>query len=199
MSCWDAFPEISCTLEEGNCYGLISDFACGSWGFARTLAGYGKLMSGRIIISNQEITGKELRLISCLVGELPGDASRCKRSKMVKYIEAAIKKNNYSGYRLDELLDIFEIAKTRMHRPLSGIGCEIWRFSMLAGYLAKKSLYVFPWMNEGNLVWIEKLSHIIHFLQQQGNTILLPTYHLDEVRSNCDAIIDWRLKSNMDG
>ena len=63
MSCWDAFPEISCTLEEGNCYGLISDFACGSWGFARTLAGYGKLMSGRIIISNQEITGKELRLI----------------------------------------------------------------------------------------------------------------------------------------
>lgn len=192
ISCSDPFRSITYEFNSEKIYGIVSDFSDGCWGLVYTLAGYGEIMDGNISIDNSTVSEEQLKYFSCLVGEpLPSKYLRISTDKIIrKFIKTANIDENSS-----ELQQIFLLSKERFNRPIAYTEVEIWKISLLYGYLTRKRIFCFPWMSEGRLYEIDCYQSILEFLKRKDGIIFIPTSHYDAVYKYCDKIIDWRLST----
>lgn len=192
FSCYDSFRNITYEFESGNTYGIVSDFSDGCWGLVSTLAGYGVLTNGNIYIDNSVIHCKKLKDYACLIGEpLPSKYLKLSPEKIIHQIT----RNKTNFENSIDLQKTFLLSMERFNRPVLYGGIEIWKTSILYGYLTGKKVFAFPWMSEKDLWWVESLKPVLNYLKKKGGIILIPTSHYNKICKHCDRIIDWRLPS----
>lgn len=193
LSCCDSYPMISASLKEGITYGVISDFSEGSWGLVKNISEEGELWNGTIELNGKTADNSALRMISCSVGSIP---EKCPaRTTIRSYINKSIKKKE-TDMTFEDLKEKFYISDGRLDRRINLIGVEIWRFSLLAGFLQKKKIFSFPWLSPHHVFWGTKYSApILDFLKSQGKIILIPTNRIDIAQTLCDEFIDIRYET----
>lgn len=111
---------------------------------------------------------------------------------MQKILLAAVKK--YKKYDdIEEIIDEFNLSRSRLDYKLSQCSWEKWRISLAIGYASKKKIFCFPWMNSLLLFDCMNNSAVYYFfekLKKEGAIIILPTSRKENLKSVADKIIE---------
>ncbi|HAN20488.1 MAG: hypothetical protein A2Y15_04375 [Clostridiales bacterium GWF2_36_10] len=152
----ESYCTVTCNLEMGKIYGLVSNFGLGSWGFASSLCGRGEQYYGEMLIDGVPVeptyfSDKTVFVFDKIENEISSE------SENLTVKEYIIKALEYSGlpYSDIDIKNMFCLTDERYNRTLDQVGIEIWRISIAIGFALNKQVYCFPWFNESDIMFIK--------------------------------------------
>lgn len=167
----------SAKLIGGTVYALVADFGVGGWAVSYTLTGrkdkYGGIDKGKIEVNGELADKKLLSSLACYVGE-DGRVSKffgIRNPSVYKLIKKGVCKTK-NEKTADDIVDMFKLTSTRIHRPMRYISGEKFRASAAIGFANKKSLYCFPWMNVDMLYRIKGHIELLYKPLKESGAII---------------------------
>ncbi len=189
----DAFPPVSCRIESGKVYGLISDFGCGSWALANCLGGRGETNRGGQAYRNGEpVNLHALAADSAFLPEpvIAGVNTPDRLGTARSCIETALACSGMP-YTAEQLRQIFSLSTARFDRPLQETSGEIWLISLAIQFALGKDLFCLPWLSARTIFRAKVMAElgILDTLRKAGKIVLLPTNQKATARRICDRLI----------
>ncbi len=158
---------------------LEGEIDSGAWAVSYLLSMYTH-RSKKIILFGEPVATvngelmnlKELTKFSCYLDkEYPLFS---KRDTVYNQISRGLKKSKFP-LTADEIKDLFKITDTRIHRPLTGMGNEIFKAMAAICYANGKQIYCFPWLSKMRFESYHKhLTELLKTLENLERIIILP-------------------------
>lgn len=189
---FDAFRPVSCKLEAGRVYGLLSEFAGGAWAFSWSVGGRAnRYREGRMLLNGQPVTDGEMAARACFVGELPEKhLLRCCYPTVRRRIERALKRSGLP-YTAEQIKDMFALTDARFDRRIDRTSGESWLISQAVGFAQGKEIFCWPWMDRRFTNWFtaSKEHGIFDVLRAHGKIVLVPSSRERMLREGCDQVL----------
>lgn len=189
----ESFLRITYEFKPGNVYGLISDFGCGSWGFANCIGGRtSKHYTGKILLNGIDICADKLQMLSCFVAEKSfTDLDLPFESLTVKECIAKALAISSKPYSTEQIKAMFSLTDERFERPLSYVSGEIWQISLAIGFSLGKQIFCYPWLNERDIKRFDTACDlgIIKILKENGSIIIVPSSQKKYLQRKCNYVI----------
>lgn len=184
----DSFLKITYEFTGGNIYGIISDFGCGSWGLSTCVGGRCSDYDGEVILNGKPINCQELSKYSCFIAESQvNDINSADDLLTAKdCIEKALHISQLS-YSAQDIKKMFGLSDERFERNLKEVSGEIWRISTAIGFASGKQIFCFPWLNEHEILRVNKPN--LEILRQHNKIILIPSSQEKFLSKLCDHLI----------
>jgi len=95
-----------------------------------------------------------------------------------------------SRYSVDELMDLFELAPSRMDRTIKFISNERWNASTAIGLANGKRIFCFPWLEDSVKIIIrERLRLCSEIIENNKCMMIIPVQSASIVEDFVDEII----------
>lgn len=188
----DAFMQITYKFVPGHCYGISSDFGCGSWGIASCIGGRNsEHYTGKVLLGEKEINPRILSQYSCFIGENTFDKIDLNFNNTPRLcIEQALSLSKLP-YTSDQIKQMFYLSNGRFDRDINYISGEIWTVSMAINFSLGKKIYCYPWLNEADIERFKFAyeSGIIDRIKKTGGIIIVPSSQKKCLKKCCDYTI----------
>lgn len=182
-------------LYGGNLYGVIGEFGNGGAALSCGITGNTNFYEGRIVVDGMETSKEHLIQNSWYVGKdlykynsssLFGRKPKMTRNTIKEQIEEGVCRNGH-GLSFYQIKSIFDISDERVVRNIEYVSAERWKASAAIGYVHKKKIFCYPWMNSKDIEHLkEQLSNTINVLLDFGCIVIVPTTKEENIRKISD-------------
>lgn len=184
----DSLKHFSYRFTSGKTYALVNNIGEGGWALSCLLSGREQRYSGGIAIDGNKIERGELSAYGWYVGE--GIQSKVPFYKKGMTVREQLESGTSKEHSVEELIDAFELAPSRLDREIKHISNERWNASIAIGLAHEKQVFCFPWLSD---MWkeaiIARLAHCSTLLKQYNCILLIPVQSLTNLESCIDESV----------
>jgi ABC-type multidrug transport system ATPase subunit len=172
----------------GRTYGIVCGPGCGGWALSYLLSGLAANFEGTVTINSKIVLPKELQINGWYVGQgLPAAGKFLKKEMTVR---RQLECGTSNQYKMEELVNRFELSASRLDRELRYVSNERWNASTAIGLMHEKQVFCFPWLDE---VWVEAIRKRLEYcsaaLNDYGCITILPVQSLLQIEHIADEVI----------
>jgi hypothetical protein len=185
----DYCHRLSYDFTGGNSYGVIGDCGTGGWTLSYVLSGRINVgANGRIWLNGNAADQRMLIEQGCYVGNGIVEKGFLKGKSIRQQLLRGLKRNK--DFSFEEIVELFELAPSRLDRKIDQIGNERWSASAAVGLAHSKKVFCLPWLNDS---WIKKLypriKQSVKILKSYGAIVIIPTTRAESVDNLVDAMV----------
>ncbi|MBW7454006.1 hypothetical protein ACFOLF_32430 [Paenibacillus sepulcri] len=187
----DQLSHFSYTFTAGKIYAVVCKPGEGGWALSYLLSGKTQAYKGEILIDGDIINRRSLQSYGWYIGEeLPKKTLLGIRYRKELTIREQLESAVSSQYTVSELVDLFELAPTRMERVMRYISNERWNASTAIGHAHGKRIFCFPWLEDSIKALIGyRVQYCCEFLKQNKCISIVPVRSQSIIEDFADEII----------
>ncbi len=159
-------------------YGLIGNLGSGNHALSYVLTGNAKIDKCEFILDDKVLHLKDLREISCYIGHPHNDLFPLFNShySLKKTISNGLKQS-HSSYKLNDIVQKFELSPERIDRPFKYLGNERWRASIAISYAFGRKIFCSNYFSRETWSSYYELAikRWVKLIKEDGGIVLLPT------------------------
>jgi len=183
----DHLNNFSYAFTMSKVYAIVSEPGKGGWALSYLLSGKTKRYKGLVNIDGNSVSQQFLKLHGWYVGEgLPKKNILSKEMTIREQLESSLS----SRYSINELINLFELAPSRMDRTIKFISNERWNASTAIGLVHGKRIFCFPWLEDSikNLIR-GRLRLCSEIIKNNNCMMIIPVQSASIVEEFVDEII----------